>query len=39
MAIVLADISNLNISKDAVMSKTILEKILGVCCFNVRSFC
>ena len=30
MAIVLADISNLNISKDAVMSKTILEKILGM---------
>ena len=29
MAIVLADISNLNISKDAVMSKTILNKILG----------
>ena len=29
MAIVLADISNLNISKDEVMSKTILNKILG----------
>lgn len=29
MAIVLADISNLNIARDAVLSKTILEKILG----------
>lgn len=29
MAIVLADISNLNISADNVMNKTILEKILG----------
>ncbi len=30
MATVLADISNLNLASDDVMSKTILEKILGL---------